>query len=271
VLGQYIYNGLASLAEPVHGFGSVTVTTAGGTSVALSLNELQTSLSYLRDVAFDKTNSSLWVVDNDPAMISRIDAASGQVLQSIALTDEAFGSTSFFGGLQVAPQALTLNGVSVAAGSLLLFNGQTYFDRITAVDPASGAAIATLLLDQNYDLTGGVFDPASGHLFVTQRNVGPNRIAEIDPATGAQLSSFVAPFNAAEAGLAIDPVTGNLWYGSYESTEVVELTTAGVEIRRVDLALQGVGINQIAGLAFDAQGKLLIAAHQHNAVYRAAV
>ena len=261
-LGQYIGNGLVDLAEPVHGLGTVSVTTAGGTSAALSLPEMRLGLGYLHDVAFDKTNDSLWVVDNgSPANINRIDATSGQVLQSFAVSD-----TYVIGGLQVVSQAMSLNGVSVPAGSLLLFNGYPYpNDQVTAFNPVDGTVIATLSLTQNHDLTAGLYDPESGHLFVIGNNVG--RITEIDAATGAEISSFLPPFHNGVAGLALDPVTGNLWYGSNYSTELVELTRAGVEVRRVNVELQGVNDGEISGLAFDAQGGLLVAS-THGVVYR---
>jgi hypothetical protein len=255
---------------PVHGFGPVTVTTAGGTSAPLAYEVLQPGLGYLRDVAFDTTNGRLWLADNaNPAHLKRIDPATGQVLQTITLTSADFGSTSFFGGLQALSTAMTLNGVAVPAGSLLLFSGQTNPDRVTAVDPTTGAVIATRTLDQNYDLTAGVYDPASGHLFVLDRRT-TNRIVEIDPATGAKISDFAAPFNAGEAGLALDPATGNLWYGSDQSNEIVELTTAGAEVRRIDLAPLGINNQEVNGLAFDAAGWLLVASDQ-GVVYRVAL
>jgi ATP-binding cassette subfamily B protein len=73
-----------------------------------------------------------------------------------------------------------------------------------------------------------------------------------------------------ETGLALDPASGNLWYGSTQSPQVVELTSSGSEVRRVDLALQGVNDNEIAGLAFDAAGRLLVASTQ-GVVYRTVV
>ena len=262
-------NAGVNIAEPVHGLGGVRVTTAGGSSAQLALNELEPGLGYLRDVAFDAANNQLWVADNaNPAKLNRIDVASGQVQGSITLNAAAFGSTNFFGGLQVLGSAMTLNGVAVPAGSLLLFNGQTNPDRVSAVNPSSGAVIATLVLAANYDLTAGVYDPASGHLLVNNRAVNPNVLLEIDPANAALLNTYALPFNATEAGMAIDPLTGNLWYGSDQGNNVAEfsLTTHSV-LRQVNLALQGVDNNEISGLAFDATGALLVASTQ-GVVYR---
>src|SRR5260370_20587685 len=107
--GLYTDNGGVNITEPVHGLGSVTVTTAGGTSAPLTVNELEPGLGYLRDVAFHPANpTQLWVADNgNPAKIDRIDLTTGQVQQSITLTATGFGSTAFFGGLQVVPSAMT--------------------------------------------------------------------------------------------------------------------------------------------------------------------
>ena len=49
---------------------------------------------------------------------------------------------------------MTLGATSVPAGSLLVFNGYPNPDRVIAVNPATGAVIASLTLDANYDLTG---------------------------------------------------------------------------------------------------------------------
>ena len=57
---------------------------------------------------------------------------------------------------------MTLGATSVPAGSLLVFNGYPNPDRVIAVNPATGAVIASLALDANHDLTSGVYDPTSG-------------------------------------------------------------------------------------------------------------
>ncbi|MBX3670121.1 MAG: choice-of-anchor D domain-containing protein [Rhodocyclaceae bacterium] len=259
-----------NLTEPAHGLGNVTVTTAGGTSDPLVLNELNPNLGLLRDVAIDQTTGTMWVADStNPTKLNRVDMTTGAVLQSIPFTVAGFGSTSFIGGLQIAPAAFTLNGTAVAAGSLLVFNGTPNADRVIAVDPVSGSVIATLTLAANYDTTAGVFDAASGHLFVLARN-GTQRIVEIDPSNGAEISSFNTPFNAGEAGLAIHPITGNLWFGSDQSTNLVELSSTGVVLRTLSIASQGVDQNEVSGLAFDAAGNLYASSTQGR-VYKLSV
>jgi hypothetical protein len=252
--------------EPVHGLGGVTVTTAGGISAPLAVNELAPGLGLLRDVAFDPASGQLWVIDNGtPAKIDRVDMTTGQVQQSITLTIAGFGTTVVSGGagLQVVPAAMTLGSTTVPAGSLLLFNGTTSHDRVTAVNPVTGAVIATLVLGQDYNLSAGVYDPTSGHLFVLDRRTATTRIVEIDPVNAAEVSNFAAPFNAGEAGLAINLTTGNLWYGSGGSTNVAELTRTGMTftgtvLRQVNLAPQHFS-GGVSDLVFDASGRLLVA------------
>ena len=111
------------------------------------------------------------------------------------------------------------------AGSLLVFNGYVNPDRVIAVNPADGTVIASLVLAGNYDLSAGLYDAASGHLFITDNSGSVLR--EIDPATGAQIGANIAvPINVQTwSGLAIDPVSGNLWLGSSNGgAALVEIT-----------------------------------------------
>ncbi len=265
----HIENGEVGFSQPAHGFGNVTVTTAGGTSAPLTLEQLQATASSLHDLAFDPATGQLWAAES--RRLDRIDMSTGQVQSSIALTVANTVSGDFSGGLQVLASAMSLAGVAVPAGTLLLFNGDALPDAVIAIDPTTGAALAKLTLGQNYNLGGGVYDPASGDLFIVDRRASPTRIVEINPTTGAEVASFTAPFDAStstdntepsgEAALTIDPATGHLWYGSDRSTNVAELTHTGAVVRIVSLGLQQ-GLDsssQVSGLAFDAAGNLLVA------------
>ncbi len=259
------------LAEPTHGFGPITVTTAGGTSAEFVLNEMTLPYGYLRDVAFDTASGALWVADNaNPGKLHRVDTATGGELQVIDVTAADFGSTQFYGGLQIVTEAFSLNGTNVPVGSLLAFDGAPNADRVIALDPSAGTLIASLTLAGNYDLTSGIYDPGTNHLFVIDRRSGPHQIVEIDPADGTELANFNAPVNAGESGMAVDPVTGNLWYAADGTRTIYEITTAGVAVRNVDLTAQDVDQNEITGLAFDADGKLLVSSSQGR-VYRVTV
>jgi hypothetical protein len=263
---NYIENTFLTLDTgdaPRYGLGNTTVTTAGGTSAALSLNTLRvgsdtTPAGYLSDIAVDPATGATWVLDNaNPDHLLRLNTATGAVLQTITLS-AAFGpqsTTQGYAGLQVVPTAFSLNGTNVPQGSLLLFNGWGNTNRVTALNPSTGAAIALLTLPGGY-MTSGLFDPTSGHLFVTTND---NKLSEFTTA-GVLVNSFAVPVNVTSAtGLAIDPVTGNLWLGSYYGgSNVVLINRNGTEIRRVDLASQGVSGNVIAGLAFGADGQLRV-------------
>ncbi len=263
------------LTEPVHGFGPLTITTAGGTSAPFAYNVLLQPFGNLRDVAFDPVTKSAWVSDiANPTKLHRIDLATGTELQSITLNSTDFGSAYMsIAGLQITPEVFTLNGTSIPLGSLLVFNGQPNPDWVTALNPADGTVIATLQFKGNYDMTAGIYDPQTNHLFVLDRSQNPRKILELDPADGTVISSFNSPLWGDEAGLAIDPVTGNLWMGSYnvpDHTTLIEMTRTGTEVRRINVATQGINDQEISGLAFDDTGKLLVSSTQGR-IYRVTV
>lgn len=268
-----------NVTVPVHVFGTFTITTPGGTSAPLAHNQLNVG-ELLRDVAFDPATGRLWIATNDnPAQVHRLNPATGVSEFSFNLTAADFGTTNFFGALQILPQAMTLrNGtttsgtpVAIPAGSLLIINGQAFPDRITAVDPAAATVLASLSLTgtgQNYDATRGLYDPTSGHIFLASFNRNPDQLFEIDPATGPQLNAFNTPFDINHGGMALDPVTNNFWIGCDQSgNRIAEITRTGVVVRQVDLSAQGVNGNEITGLAFHSDGGLLVSSDQ-GVVYK---
>ena len=94
-------NGSASFDPatlPRHGLGSVTVSTAGGTSAALALKLLRPgsdtqATGALGDLAVDRTSGALWVIDMaSPGHVLRIEAGTGRVLQTIDLPDHSANS-----------------------------------------------------------------------------------------------------------------------------------------------------------------------------------
>jgi WD40 repeat protein len=259
---------------PRFGMGGVTVTTPGGTSDPLNLNvtRLAVAGTNLGDVAV-AANGDIWTSDQaNPANLLRIDATTGQVLQTITLNN-SFGTAYLFNlaGLQFVP-AMSLGGTSVPAGSLLVFDGEPNPDRVTAIDPSNGTILASVQLGANYDLTAGIYDPATQHLFVLEQNGAGSRMIELNPTTGAQINAVTLPFNIQSwAGLAIDPTDGNFWIGSSSSGGiVVKVNSSGTELKRVDLSTQGINNNEISGLAFAPDGSLLVAS-THGVIYRTSV
>jgi hypothetical protein len=273
-------------ALPTHGAGAVSVVTAGGTSAPLSLNTVRTSFegTSLGDVAVDATGM-LWVGDYaSPGHILQVNPATGAVLKTITLTT-ATGTpyTYNYLGLQVLSSAMTLNGVSVPAGSLLVFNGYPNTDRVSAIKPTPAAdgsvdVIASLSLDQNYDLTGAVFDPISNRFFLTANNIpaGGTSIVAVNASTGVQASVTTAPFNIQSwSGLAIQPATGHLWLGAVNAgSTLAEFQIAAngtlTQLRTLDISAQGINQNEISGLSFAADGKLWVASTQGE-IYKVVV
>ncbi|WP_367154929.1 choice-of-anchor D domain-containing protein [Methylomonas sp. HYX-M1] len=270
----YVYNGYAVLdtADLDHnGFGSVAVTTAGGTSAGLALNLLKVTVAgtNLGDVAVNAAGE-LWVSDySNPGHLLRIDPANGDTLQTITLTD-AFGTPYLYNhaGLEVLTSDISLGGTNVPSGSLLVFNGYPNTDKVFAVDPADGSILATLTLSANHDLTGAVYDPGTGNLFLTANN--GNQIVEVSAADGSVVASFSAPYNVQSwSGLAIDPNTGHLWLGAYNGVSTLveySIDDAGAtltEVSQFDAASQGIDSNnRVSGLAFQADGTLLASTTQ---------
>lgn len=247
-----------------YGVGVVTVTTAGGTSGALTLNQVlpgtaTTRTGTLYDVAF-ASDGTMWV-SGAGGNIQRVDTATGLVQQTLALGVYANVTTGNYlgevSGLQVLPQGITLAGVAVPAGSLLVFNTNSL---VRALNPVTGAVLASLSLGTNLNLTAGLYDVQSGHLLTL--SAGLQRLLESNATTGAEIARFSLPAGVSNmnsyAGLAVDPVTGNLWVGTYDSrSTLVEMTRGGVEVRRVD----GATSNESSGLSFAADGSLWVASY----------
>ncbi len=271
---NYVDNSAVNIPVTSYGAGSVTVMTAGGTSAALALNVFDPGLSNVTDVAVDTAGSAVWLVDGyGTGQLNKVDPATGSVLATVPFTAAGFGTTSnYYGsGLQVAPATFTLGSTSVPASSLLLFDGTTSPDRVTAVSPTTGAVLATLSLGQDYSVSGGAYDTGSGHLFVLDRRNSPTRVVELNPATAAVINGFNLSVDAGEGGLAVNPVTGNLWYVSDQSGNALELSKTGTVLRTLSLAAQNVPVNTSTGVSFNAAGTTMFVSTNRGLVFKAAV
>jgi hypothetical protein len=254
---------LGRVALPRFGAGVVRVTTAGGTSAPLAVTMIRTSLpgTAVGDVAVN-ADGTLWVADTaTPGKLHLVNPTSGGVIRTLPVPGGSAGSAP---GLQVLPAAMTLGGTSVPAGGLLVFDGGGVSDAVvTAIDPAAGTALGSLSISGAAGLTAGVYDPASGRLFITDHaGFTASRIRAIDPATGATMATTDVGIGVTgPAGLAIHPTTGRLWLGSVAGgPQVIEyrIDAPGqlVELRRFSTTAQGLDGNEIAGLAFAADGTL---------------
>ena len=91
--------------------------------------------------------------------------------------------------------------------------------------PPPAAVIATLILHDNLDANAGVFDAATGDLYLLRGSA--NEVAVVDPKTGLTLSQFATPASVdySNGGLALDPSTGALWLGSAASNVIYEVAS----------------------------------------------
>ena len=167
----------ANVAMTAFGPGQASIRTAGGTSAPLAWNVINPALgANLYDVAFEASSGNLLVATSTE--IKRLNAATGATLGSFAMPGGSSGNM----GLQVVPAAFTLGSTAVPAGSLLVVNGGVSNDKIYALNATTGAVIATLDLGQNIDPVAGLYDPASGRLFLIDAN--PAELIEMNPANG---------------------------------------------------------------------------------------
>ena len=259
-------NDSVSLSLPTHGLGNFTVTTAGGTSAPFAANFLNPGLGDLRDLAFDGTNFWAAAYNGQLAKISR---TTGQTLASFPLP---LNQASSGLGLQVVPAGLTLGGVAIPAGSLLVSDWNGAPDRIDALNPTTGAILSTVVLQEDLDPVAVLFDPAAGgHLYVLDSS--PTRLVEINPASGAVVRSIdlsaVIQLNGGTGGLAKHPTSGNYYVTGYVAGKIVEIRPDGTLVRTIDLAAQGLA-STLTGLAFDNAGNLFASTYWGN-IYRIAI
>ena len=174
-------------------------------------------------------------------------------------------------GLEVLTDPVTLAGVPVAAGMLLVTNGAVSPDAIYAVHPTTGQVLVTLPLDDDYESVGGTYHAASDSLFVFSSAL--NRMVRIDPATGhtvrwtdpqtgASEVGMTSPFAAATAithgDVTVHPLSGNLVVGADVSTVIYEVDMDGHVVRSLDLATYGLLEAGVTGLAFTHDNQLML-------------
>lgn len=214
---------------PIHGFGELSVNTAGGTSNTRPINFVFPSLGPLDAVARDSVSDDLFVIAD--SRIVRVDPSDG--------ASEYVGELSVVpGDLHSISQPLMLNGVSLPAGSLLVFTGDGL---IHAINPADGAVLTTLDPEVEFDATGGVYHPGTDTLFVLNR--GQSEIIELDPGTGSEVSRFATPLPIlGDGGLAVDPTSGNLYATGNSQDPLVEISADGTLVRVLSLSPSVTGL-----------------------------
>src|SRR5262245_35021213 len=150
--------------------------------------------------------------------------------------------------------------VVIPAGSLLVTNGASTPATITALNPITGAVLATLGLAPGtvVNPVAGVFHPgvgAGGTIFLL--DAGTNTIVAIDPTTLAVVGAFPSRLPIGNGGLAVGPTVGNLWVSSSLSRSIAEITPAGTLVRTVSLSSMGL-LTEASGLAFLSPSEVVI-------------
>jgi hypothetical protein len=216
----------------------------------------------LVSAGFDSDGNRIWIYANSAGTL-RSYTPGGTFVSSITRfglgeaaddVDIDFSRNSFLFG----PASTSLPG-----GTLLFINGEDGFADIYAVNPTTGALIATLTTSFGAShVVGGAIHPTRDTFFLVQDRVPSdttqrNRIAEINPITGAVLNTFLttdasSTFTVNFGDLDIHPTTGNLLVVSSDETQILELTPAGAFVRLIDLPagvslLSGLGIDELTG------------------------
>ncbi len=208
----------------------------------------------LCSVAFDQTTGSVWVYDCNDGMIDRY-SVSGTFLGSVPRPGESANDVE----VEIAPEAINLNGTVVPEGTLLFINGETGSAEIYALDKNTGAILATLnTAFGNSHVVGGGYSSIRNTFFLVQDRQttaeNDNRVAEIDPVTGAVLNSFQTTgiFSVNFGDLDVSNQTGNLFIVSSDELGLGEFTPSGDFVQSHPLP----GTASLSGIALDcAQGE----------------
>lgn len=166
---------------------------------------------------------------------------------------------------------VSINGTTVPAGTLLIFENDNEPPRITAVDPADGTVIAEQAFDGGAigQWTGGGYSLATGTFFGADWN--RDVVQELDGDTGAILQEFpIRPAGSPAwdffySDLEVLDLDGNLYLVSNSQNSVRGLSTSGEWLG--DFDLNALDVNGMSGIAFDdAAGKAWVSS-QNGTVY----
>ena len=229
------------------GAGTLTLTTAGGTSEALPYNFTNANLSTLFAVEQGDNGESFVIASS---RVQRVDA-NGLLLQTY---DNA---TTSFGGLSRLTQPLILRNsadstqVTLPAGTLLVLKTN---DIVDALDPATDTVLASFDPGPNISSPIGLaLHPTTNTLFFLDGSA--DQVIEIDPATGGELSRFAAGVDTSDGGITVGP-DGNLWIVGDVNNNLVQLQTDGTLLQTIDLTSQGID-RELSGIDFIDESQFL--------------
>lgn len=220
-------------------------------SAALVINsQFSAGLGTLVGLSYDPTQKRVWAhaaFDTDIQSFTTGGKAKASVLPP--------GESANDFDLETAPKAFTLGSTLVPAGSLLVINGETGVAEIYALDPTTGATLATLTTGFGAShVVGGAYHGKRNSFFLLQDKVPGgttgNRVAEISPTTGAVLNTFQisALFSVNFGDLDVDRATGNLFIVSSDEPRIAELTPTGALVQYHALPS---GVGNLSGIGID--------------------
>ncbi len=211
-------------------------------------------------LAFDQTTGNVWVYQCFAADLQRY-SSDGTFLSSVPRPGDPANDVD----IDIAPEALTLGGTPIPAGTLLFIDGEFGVAEIYAVDKTTGTVLASLTTGFGANLVvGGVYHSSRNTFFLVSAS---DTVAEVDPITGAVLSTFptLPSYNVSFGDIEVDPGTGNLYLVSSASTSMAEFTTGGTFVQ---LHPQPPLVSLLSGIGLDDATDEVWVANQLGDVWR---
>lgn len=213
-----------------------------------------TGLGTLCGIAYDHVDTQVWVYPCDSANVTRFSSA-GTVLGTLARPGEVANDVD----VDIAPVALMLGTTALAAGDLIVINGETGVAELYAPEVTTTAAVVTAFGASH--VVGGSYHTARASVFAVQDRVAGavegNVIAELDPVTGVERARFstLPAFDVNYGDLDVCQSTGHLFVVSSIESTVAEFTPTGTLVAEYPLPAavtlaSGIGIEDGAGAAW---------------------
>ncbi|MEQ8847290.1 SdrD B-like domain-containing protein [Botrimarina sp.] len=225
-------------------------------------NALVTGLNDQLGIAVDPDSGNVLLLSRDESIIREVDA-NGRTVRTIPRPTEPTSGTgiSALTGLDVASAPVSIGGVIVPAGTLLMSYGDDAPPQVLALDRSTGQELAGVAFD---DLPRGqpgvAHHPGRGTLFIMSSD---NRLYEVDPSDGSLVNSFglngvgsptVVSLNIV-GGVEVNEATGNLYVAVDRESLIRELTPTGDWVADYDLEHLGPRarntVNNFSGIAVD--------------------
>lgn len=261
VLNSTFSNGRIVATEPAHGFGTIELSTAGGTASA-ELNWMKPD-SELTAVAIAREDQHLWMLAmplrSSARSLLKIDMSSGEVVASFS------GMPNGSNSLTRLESNTSIDGEVVPAGTLVLadIDGNLF-----AVDSSTGSTTPLTTWTTGDRILGIGIDSPNGLIY--QLHLPPYfgsgarpllQVVVRDLSNGTEVDRWDTSFRSVAPGgdhgaLTFDSATNSSW-ASYLNT-AVQYDSQGVEIKRVDLLAQSFS-GAAQGVAFDGDQNLLVA------------